>query len=428
VSVEQLVLSLGVILLAARTVGWLCQFIGQPRVMGEMIAGIILGPSVLGVFFPSLFARIFPVSSLPTLNALSQIGLLLFMFVVGMEVDLQQIFKQKISVVLVSNFGILVPFVLGLALARLVYPDLAAAQMRFFPFALFMGTAMSITAFPVLARILRERRLLSTELGSMAISCAAVDDVTAWFLLAILTAIVRSAADWLRLAQTLLLLSGFVVLMLFPVRRAIAFLQQRYAASGSRDAFFFGLILLMLGASWTTERLGVHPLFGAFLAGLIVPKRQGLAERTTAHVEAVTLALLLPLFFALTGLRTRLDLLHNQRQWTYALGILLVAIAGKLVGASLTCRFTGKSWRDSLAIGVLMNTRGLVELVVLNAGLELGIISPALFTMMVLMALVTTFMSSPLLKLLKITAGQAQRDPLIKATAHAVPDVTRFGT
>jgi Kef-type K+ transport system membrane component KefB len=428
VSVEQLILSLGVILLAARLVGRLCQFIGQPRVMGEMIAGIILGPSVLGAFFPSTFARIFPVSSLPTLNALSQIGLLLFMFVVGLEVDLQQIFKQQVSVVLTSNFGILLPFALGLALARVVYPELAAVHMRFFPFALFMGTAMSITAFPVLARILRERGLLSTELGSMAISCAAVDDVTAWLLLAILTAIVRSAADWLRLAQTLLLLSGFIVLMLLPVRRAIAFLQQRYATTGARDAFFFGLILMMLGASWATERLGVHPLFGAFLAGLVVPKQQGLAARTAAHVEAVTLALLLPLFFALTGLRTRVDLLHNQHLWAYALAILLVAIAGKLLGASLTCRFTGKSWRDSLAIGVLMNTRGLVELVVLNAGLELGIISPALFTMMVLMALVTTFMSSPLLELLKISPARTRRDALIKATAHDVPEVTRVGT
>ena len=413
---EQLIFSLGTILLITHIFGRLCQFIGQPRVMGEMVAGIVLGPSLFGAIFPSAFARIFPPSSVPTLGALSQIGLLLFMFTVGLEVDLQQTLKQRVSVVLISNFSVLAPLGLGLAFARIIYPDLAPEHVPFLPFSLFIGTAMSVTAFPVLARILQEQGLLPTELGNMAISCAAVDDVTAWLLLAVLTAVVRSAADWVHLAQTLLLLLGFVVFMLFPVRWAIAFLQRSRAHAG-KDSFFFGLLLWMLAASWTTERLGVHPLFGAFVAGLVVPKQEELAARMAAHVKSVTLALFLPLFFALTGLRTRIDLVHGRRMWTYALSILVIAIAGKLLGAGLTARFMDISWRNSLALGVLMNTRGLVELVVLNAGLELGVISQALFTMMVLMALGTTFMAAPLLALLKINAIQNRQDNLIKMTA-----------
>ncbi len=340
------------------------------------------------------------------------------MFVVGLEVDLQQILKQRVSAILISNFSVLVPFGLEFAFARMVYPELAAEGVRFLLFGLFMGTAMSITAFPVLARILQEKEMLSTELGSMAISCAAVDDVTAWFLLALLTAMARSAADWSRLLQTLLLLCGFIIFMLIPVRRAIAFVQRRSKAASAPNDLFFGLILLMLAASWATERLGVHPLFGAFMAGLVVPKREGFAARMAMNVQSVTLALLLPLFVAVTGPRTRINLLHNSRLWAYALAILIIAIAAKFLGASLTAKLTGMSWHKSLGIGVLMNTRGLVELVVLNVGLELQILSPALFAMMVLMALVTTFMTAPLMALLRMNRIQLPRDTLTRATAN----------
>lgn len=405
-STEQLIVSLGVILLATRLFGWLGQFIGQPRVVGEMTAGIVLGPSLLGALFPSAFARVFPPSSVPTLAALSQIGLLLFMFVIGLEVDPKQVMKQSVPVILTSNFSVLVPLALGLAFAKVVFHELAGEHIAFLSFGLFMGTALSITAFPVLARILKERRLLSTELGAVAISCAAVDDVTAWLLLAILTAMVHTAENWVLLAETLLSLAAFTGFMLIPVRRALALMQEKYPAAAAQGSFFFVLILLMLAASWTTERLGVHPLFGAFIAGFVVPKEHALAAKTAEKVESVTLALLLPLFFALTGLRTRIDLLHGGRLWAHALLILLIAIAGKFLGASLASRLTGISWRNSLGLGVLMNTRGLVELVILNAGLELGILSPALFTMMVLMALVTTFMATPLLDWLKIKAPE----------------------
>ena len=407
-STEQLILSVGAILLAARLLGWIFQRLGQPRVVGEMAAGIALGPSLLGRFFPGAFAYVFPSGSVPVLTALSQVGLLLFMFVVGLEVDFKRILQRRRLVVLTSNASILLPLILGIGLATALYPELTGEHASFSSFALFMGTAMSITAFPVLARILQERNLLGTDLGTVAISCAAIDDVSAWLLLAILTAMVHSAQSWHHLALTLLGLLGFVTMMLLPIRRAAARLETIYERRGAGVGFFSILLLIMLVSSWTTERLGVHALFGAFVAGLIMPKNERLIAETTERIEFLTLSLLLPLFFALTGLRTRLDLLAGGRMWGYVLAIIAIAILGKLAGAALTARASGMAWKDSAALGVLMNTRGLVELVVLNAGLELGVLSPTLFTMMVMMALVTTFMTTPILAVLKI--GQFSRE------------------
>jgi Kef-type K+ transport system membrane component KefB len=390
VNTEQLILSVGTILLAARALGWIFRRIGQPRVVGEMTAGIILGPSLLGRFFPGAFAYLFPSSFLPVLTALSQLGLLLFMFVVGLEVDLERVVKQRATVVLISNFSIVLPLALGVGLATALYPRFAGRQVPFSSFALFMGTAMSITAFPVLARILKERNLLGTDLGTTAISCAAIDDASAWLLLAVLTAMVHSAQSWHRLAVTLLLLIAFVAIMLFPIRRAAG--VQLISL----------LILIMLVASFTTERLGVHALFGAFIAGLVMPKSEPMIAEIVERIESLSLALLLPLFFAVTGLRTRIDLLTDRSLWGYTAAIITTAVLGKLAGAALTAKATGMTWTDSLALGVLMNTRGLVELVVLNAGLDLGVLSPALFTMMILMALVTTFMTTPILITMKV--------------------------
>lgn len=401
VKIEQLILAIGTILLAARVFGALFQRMGQPRVVGEMTAGIILGPSLFGRFFPGAFTYVFPSSSMPAITVLSQVGLLLFMFVVGLEVDLKRIFEQRAAVVLISNVSIVLPLALGVCLARVLYPEFAVEQVAFSPFALFMGTAMSITAFPVLARILRERNLLGTGLGNMAISCAAIDDISAWLLLAVLTAMVRSQG-WRHFAVTLLLLVGFVIVMTVPVRRAASFLESRYQKNGAGMEFMSSLILFMLAASWTTERLGVHALFGAFMAGLVIPKDERMIADVVDRIESLSLALLLPLFFALTGLRTRIDLLTDKSMWGYAVAIIATAVAGKLAGAAFTAKATGMSWKDSFGLGVLMNTRGLVELVILNAGLDLGILSPALFTMMVLMALVTTLMTSPILSAMKI--------------------------
>jgi len=402
VNIEQLILSVGVILLAARLFGWIFQRIGQPRVVGEMIAGIMLGPSLLGRFFPGVFAYVFPGSSMPGLTVLSQLGLLLFMFVVGLEVDLSRILKQRTVVVLISNFSIVLPLALGIGLAKGLYPQFAGEQVSFSSFALFMGTAMSVTAFPVLARILKERNLLGTHLGTMAISCAAIDDISAWLLLAVLTAMVHSAQSWQRFAIALLFLMVFVAIMLAPVRRAASVLESLYQKQGANIGFISSLVLIMLASSWTTERLGVHALFGAFMAGLVMPKNESMIAGVVERIESLSLGLLLPLFFALTGLRTRIDLLTGKSMWSYALAIIATAVLGKLAGAALTAKATGMDWKDSLALGVLMNTRGLVELVILNAGMDLGILTPALFTMMVVMALVTTFMTTPILIAMKI--------------------------
>ncbi len=361
-----------------------------------------LGPSLLGQFFPRVFAYLFPASSIPALTVLSQLGLLLFMFVVGLEVDLKRVLKQRAAVVLISNVSIVLPLVLGVGLARALYPQFAGARVSFSSFALFMGTAMSITAFPVLARILKERNLLGTGLGTMAISCAAIDDISAWLLLAVLTAMVHSVQNWHRFAIALLMLVAFVAVMLVPVRRAASHLESLYRKQGAGTGLISSLVLIMLAASWTTERLGVHALVGAFMAGLVMPKNEPMITEIVERIESLSLALLLPLFFALTGLRTRIDLLTGKSMWGYTVAIVATAVLGKLAGAALTAKATGMNWRDSLGLGVLMNTRGLVELVILNAGLDLGILSPALFTVMIIMALVTTFMTTPILVAMKI--------------------------
>jgi Kef-type K+ transport system membrane component KefB len=401
VNTEQLIVAVGVVLFVSRVFGWMFRHIGQPPVIGEITAGIVLGPSVLGRFFPSAFSWVFPSSSLPTLTALSQLGLLLFLFTIGLQVNFSHILKQRAAVVLVSNVSILLPLSLGLGLANFLYPEYAGPNAAFSHFSLFMGTAMSITAFPVLARILKECNLLETELGALAISCSAIDDVSAWLLLAVLTAIVRSPHSSYIVA-TLFGLALFIAVMLLPIRRAATYFATCYQKSGLGPGLFSVLILMLLASAWVTEKLGVHALFGAFIAGFVVPRQPRLLLETTEKIESISLALLLPLFFALTGLRTRLDLLTGKRALIYTLLIIAIAVFGKLVGASLSSRATGTPWKDSVALGVLMNTRGLVELVILNAGLELGILSPPLFTMMVIMALVTTFMAAPVLRGMKI--------------------------
>lgn len=405
-SIAQLLVSIGAIVLATRIFGWLFERMGQPCVVGEMTAGIVLGPSLLGDFFPSALNYAFPSSVLATLTALSQLGILLFMFIVGLEVDINRLLKSRATVVLTSNFSIIIPFLSGVGLARLLYPRFAGADVPFFHFAVFVGTAMSVTAFPVLARILRERDLLGTDLGRIAISCAAMDDASAWLLLACLTAMVRSASNWTILASTSFKFVLFVACMLGPVRWAMAWLGAFWKRRGLSPGLLSTVVLLILLSSWTTEQIGMHALFGAFTAGLIMPKFAGLVAQLRKKIEPLTLALLLPLFFALTGLRTRIDLILGKEMWLCTFAIIAIATLGKFTGASVTSYMLGMKWRDSAGLGVLMNTRGLVELVVLTVGLDLKILSPALFTMMVVMALVTTFMATPILVAMKIAPAR----------------------
>jgi Kef-type K+ transport system membrane component KefB len=395
-----LLLQVLAIVASARALGSLFAKIGQPPVIGEMIAGILLGPSLLGMVLPDFQAFLFPKDSLGPLQLLSQVGVILFMFVVGIELDLEHLRRKAHSAVLVSHSSILVPFFLGAAGALFLYPTLAPAGIPFSAFALFLGVAMSITAFPVLARILEDRGMTTTQLGSTAIACAAVDDVTAWCLLAAVVALVR--ADGMGGALvTLLLTMLFIAAMLFVVRPWLARMHERSGPSQNRGgSLLAGILLFVFAAALSTEVIGIHALFGAFLAGVCMPQDSGLRHFLRERLETFSSVLLLPLFFAFTGLRTQVGLLNDWQSWAVCGGIIALAITGKLGGSMIAARWTKMGWGDSFALGVLMNTRGLVELIVLNLGYDLGILSPRIFAMMVLMALITTFMTGPLLQLL----------------------------
>lgn len=393
-----LILQIGIILITARLMGSLFRKFHQPRVVGEMFAGILLGPSLLGRLAPELSAMLFPPASLGFLNALSQVGLLLFMFLVGMEVDLQQLRKLGRTAVTTSHVSIIVPFILGFFLAFYLYPRLSDQSVHFTGFALFMGSAMSVTAFPVLARILTERNMIRTSVGAVAITCAAVDDVTAWCILAGIIVIVRSSSQELPLWLILSGLVAFIFIMLFVVRRGLGKLSALYERRGSLTHENLAVILLLVLASgWITEFLGVHALFGAFLAGVSMPRHHELLEEISQKFEALIVVLLLPLYFAFTGLRSSIFLITGAEMWLYCAIIIALAVIGKWGGSMVSARLNGMPWREAAAVGILMNTRGLVELVILNIGLDLGILSPALFSMMVLMALITTLMTTPLL-------------------------------
>lgn len=388
------------IILIARLFGWICKKIGQPSVVGEMIAGIVLGPSLVGMYFPEFSASLFPVESLGNLQVLSQIGLILFMFMVGMELDLKIIKNKAHDAVVVSHASIIIPFALGMVLAYFIYKSLAPAGVEFSSFALFVGISMSITAFPVLARIVQERGIHKTRLGTIVITCAAADDITAWCMLAAVIAIVK-AGSFVSSLYVILLAIGYVLLMIKVVRPFLIRIGSLYASRGSLSkpivAIFFVTLLL---SSFATEIIGIHALFGAFMAGAIMPDNVKFRDLFIEKVEDVALVLLLPLFFVFTGLRTQIGLINDPDLWAITGLIILVAVVGKFVGSALAARFVGQNWKDSLSIGALMNTRGLMELVVLNIGYDLGVLTPEIFAMLVIMALVTTFMTGPALNVI----------------------------
>ena len=396
----RLLLQLLVIIAVARLVGKLFARVGQPSVVGEMAAGILLGPSLFGWLMPGAFAAVFPESSLGSLRLLSQIGVCLFMFTVGMELDVGQLRSRAHTALMVSHVSIVFPYLLGVVLAWFLFSDLAAVGARFTPFALFMGISMSITAFPVLARILRERRMTRTSLGSTALTCAAVGDVTAWCILAFVVAIAR-AASLQAAGLNLLLTAAFIAVMLWGARKALrAWLgEARLASEAPSESTLAAVVCLVIAAALAAELVGLHALFGSFLAGVIVPDRHGFRHKLDVRVENFSSVFLLPLFFAFTGLRTQVGLLHDASGWLVCLLIVAVATLGKLGGSALAARFTGMSWSESLQLGALMNTRGLMELIALNIGYDLGILSPRIFTMLVIMALVTTVLTGPLLTL-----------------------------
>jgi len=395
-----LLLQIIVIIAFARLFGFLFKKIGQPAVIGEIVAGIILGPSVIGAYFPQVTHILFPLASLSTLSFISQIGLILFMFIIGMELDLKAIHKQAFSAVIISHASIIIPYTLGMGLAYFIYRDYAPAGTSFLSFALFMGIAMSITAFPVLARILKEKGLTRTKLGAMVLTCAAADDLTAWCILAAVIALVKSGSSF-SVLYTIGLAVIYVFVMFKLVRPWLEKLSHIYDNQEKKRTPIIALLfVILIISSYISAVIGVHALFGAFVAGVIMPSSFSFRQIVIDKIEDVSIILLLPLFFVITGLRTQIGLINEGQLWITFGWILLVAVAGKFGGSALAARIVGQSWKDSLSIGILMNTRGLMQLIVLNIGYDLGILSPKIFAMMVLMALVTTFMTGPALDLI----------------------------
>ncbi|MEY2868030.1 MAG: hypothetical protein RIR01_444 [Bacteroidota bacterium] len=390
------------IILVARIFGWFFKKIGQPTVIGEIIAGIVLGPSLVGMYFPDFSAALFPAASLGNLKFLSQIGLILFMFVIGMELDVKVLKNKASEAIVISHASIIIPFAMGIGLSYLVYNQFAPQGVEFLSFSLFMGIAMSITAFPVLARIVQERGIHKTRLGAIVITCAAADDITAWCLLAVVIAIVK-AGDFVGSLYVISLAFLYVLAMLFIVKPFLKRIGDLYAEKENIGkpvmAIFF---LLLIISSYATEVIGIHALFGGFMMGAIMPDIAKFRMIFIEKVEDVSVILLLPLFFVFTGLNTQVGLINDAYLWKVTAGIIAVAVVGKFLGSALAARFVGQNWHDSLTIGALMNTRGLMELIVLNIGLELKVLTPEVFTMMVIMALVTTFMTGPALDLLDL--------------------------
>jgi K+:H+ antiporter len=392
-------LALGVVIVLARAVGALFKYFAQPAVVGEIIAGIMLGPSLLGRVAPHVAEYILPKSVGSYLQVLSQVGVILYMFLVGLELDPRLMRNRGHTTVAISHASIITPFLLGAALALWLYPQFATNDVPFVCFALFLGVSMSVTAFPVLARILTDRKIHKTRMGAISLTCAAVDDVTAWCLLAFVVSVVQA-----RLTGALFTFGmsvGFIALMIFVVRPLMVRLSRVYGNRGRlTQGVMAAVFVALLASALATDYIGIHAVFGAFALGAVIPHDSGMARELTDRLEDLVVVLLLPAFFAYTGMHTEIGLVSGWHDWIFCGLIILVASLGKFGGSMIAARLTGLGWRDASALGVLMNTRGLMELIVLNIGFELRVISPTLFSMLVLMAVVTTFATTPVLHLL----------------------------
>ncbi len=397
-----LLVQMTIVLLTTLFCGWLARKIGQSRVVGEIAGGILVGPSAFGRIFPHASAHLFPPNSFDSLEVLSTIGLILFLFLIGSELDYDHLRQQRGTAALASGMSILFPFTMAALVAHSLRIRFAPQGIGSIPFVLFLGISMSITAFPILARILEERRLQSTSLGTTALMCAAVDDVCAWLLLAVALTLLPSAAASMPWPSRLLGLFAYLAVMLGVVRPLGNWVARNHKTTGLSYELFGVIIAIVLVSAAATQAIGIHPLFGAFLAGVCFPRIERWQSAMRARLDMIVSVLLLPLFFALTGMRTRLDLLSGTRIWLWTGLVLLVAVAGKMGGAVLAARWTGQSWQNAVALGALLNTRGLVELIVLNIAYNAHVFSPTLFTMLVVMALVTTMITTPALNLLGI--------------------------
>ena len=400
-AVMHVLLALAVIVLAAHLVGAMFRRLGQPQVMGEVVAGILLGPSFLGWIVPQTASRLIAGDVVPYLGVISQIGVVLYMFLVGVELDTTLLRERTQASVAISHTSMVAPFLMGSALALWLYPNYANGGVSFTPFALFLGVAMSITAFPVLARILTDRGMQKSPTGVLALACAAAGDVTAWCLLAFVVAVTRAEPG--KTLHVLVLTAAYILFVLFVARPVVSWLVRKRERDGQMTRGLFATICsALLLAAFATEWIGIHALFGAFLLGAVLPHDSGLARDLRVKSEDLVLVLLLPVFFAFTGLRTQIGLIGSGRDWLVCVAIIAVASLGKFGGSFASARLAGVEWREAASVGVLMNTRGLMELIVLNVGLDLGVLSPRLFAMFVVMALVTTLATSPILEALRV--------------------------
>jgi Kef-type K+ transport system membrane component KefB len=387
------------VIVASRLLGGIFRRLRQPPVIGEILAGIVLGPSLLGQVAPRVSEFLLPPAVGPFLSVLAQVGVVLFMFLVGLELDIAKVRDHSKAALGISHASIVVPMLFGSILSLWVYPKVSTRDVPFHMFALFMGVAMSITAFPALARVLSDQGKQKTKIGIVAISCAAIDDVTAWCLLAFIVSMVhgRFGGAFMTIGMTIL----YIAVMIIVVRPIVGWVVARQESSKTVHASATAVIIVgVLLSAFLTELIGVHAVFGAFLFGAIIPHDGRLARVLTMKLEELVIVLLLPAFFAFVGMQTRIGLLTTPEHWVMCGVIILVACAGKFGGSTIAAKIAGLGWRDAASIGILMNTRGLMELVVLTIGLELRVISPTLFAMMVIMALVTTIMTAPILRLL----------------------------
>jgi Kef-type K+ transport system membrane component KefB len=401
-SLVHVLLALVVVIVLARSVGALFRHLHQPPVIGEILAGLMLGPSLLGKLAPEAYAYLLPPAVAPYLGIISQVGVLLYMFLVGLELDTSLLRRGSHATVAISHASILVPFLLGSALALALYPILSPGGVTFTVFALFMGVSMSVTAFPVLARILTDRRIQKTEMGTTALACAAVDDVSAWCLLALIVSVVTAKMG--SAFATVALTIGYIAFIFLAVRPLMVWFSRRYDEEERVPQSALAVVVVgLLLSGLATEYIGVHAIFGAFLFGAVIPHESRVARELTDRLQDLVVVLLLPAFFAFTGMRTQIGLVHGLGSWMICGSIILVASIGKFGGTLSAARLVGLGWREGSALGILMNTRGLMELIVLNIGLDLGVLSPTLFAMLVIMALVTTLATTPILHL--ITRG-----------------------